>query len=181
MSGIEHVSGQSLDAAALRRAFGCFVTGVTVVTARGADALPCGFTANSFTSASLDPPLVLVCIGHAVESVEIYRECERFAINVLADSQRPISDAFAAELPDRFAGVRWREGAHGAPILEGCAASFECASWRRVEAGDHMILIGRVLALEHSMLRPLVFLRGDYLSLPPEDAPGRPGLSPPTP
>jgi flavin reductase (DIM6/NTAB) family NADH-FMN oxidoreductase RutF len=168
VSRIEPASGQGPDTAALRRALGCFVTGVTVVTTRGAGGLPHGFTANSFTSVSLDPPLLLVCVGHAVESLEVYRECEGFAINVLADSQRAISDTFATKHPDRFAGVRWREGSYGSPLLEGCVASLECASWQRIEAGDHMILIGRVVALEHSTGRPLAFCHGSYLSLPPE-------------
>ena len=166
MSNVEPASGQGTDTAALRRALGCFVTGVTVVTARGADSLPHGFTANSFTSVSLSPPLVLVCVGHAVRGFEVYRECDEFAINVLADSQQPIANAFATELPDRFAGVRWREGSYGSPILEGCVASLECASWRRIEAGDHMILVGRVLAFEDSTGGPLAFCRGSYLSLP---------------
>ena len=166
MSEIEPASGQRPDTAALRRALGCFVTGVTVVTTRGAGGLPHGFTVNSFTSVSLDPPLVLVCVGHAVESLQVYRTCEGFAINMLADSQQAISDTFAMDFPDRFAGIRWREGSYGSPILEGCVASLECASWQRIEAGDHMILIGRVLAFEHSTQRPLVFCRGDYLRLP---------------
>ena len=159
-------SSQGPDTAALRQALGCFVTGVTVVTTRGAGGLPHGFTANSFTSVSLDPPLVLVCVGHAAEDSEVYRECEGFAINMLADSQRALSDTFATDLTDRFAGVRWREGSYGSPILEGCVASLECASWRRIEAGDHMILVGRVLTFEDSTGRPLAFFRGSYLSLP---------------
>ena len=165
MSQIEPASDQRPDTTVLRRALGCFVTGVTVVTTCGADRRPHGFTANSFTSVSLDPPLVLVCVGHAVESLEAYRECEGFAINMLAHSQQATANMFATEFPDRFAGVRWREGSHGSPILEGCVASLECASWQRIEAGDHMILIGRVLASEHSTDHPLAFCRGRYLSL----------------
>ena len=166
MNDVEPASAPGPDAAALRQALGCFVTGVTVVTARGGDGRPHGFTANSFTSVSLDPPLVLVCVGDGVQSFEVYRECETFAINVLADSQQVISNTFATDLPNRFAQVRWREGSYRSPILEGCVASLECASWQRIEAGDHMILVGRVLAFEHSTERPLAFCRGSYLSLP---------------
>ena len=165
MSEAEPVSGQGPDTAALRRALGCFVTGVTIATARGADGRPHGFTANSFTSVSLDPPLVLVCVGHQTEGLEVYRQCPHFAINVLGDSQQVISNRFATERPDRFAGVCWREGSHGLPILEGCIAYLECAAWRRLEAGDHMILIGRVLGCEDSTERPLAFWRGSYRSL----------------
>ena len=171
MNEIEPASARVADAtAALRQALGCFVTGVTVVTACGADGLPHGFTASSFTSVSLSPPLVLVCVGHATESFEVYRECSEFAVNVLGDSQRALSDRFAMEHPDRFAGVRWRRGSCGVPILEGCIASLECAAWRRVEAGDHMILIGRVLEFEHSPDRPLAYWRGGYRSLPLDPA-----------
>ena len=170
VSAMESVAGGSPDAATLRRVLGSFVTGVTVVTTCDGDGAPHGFTANSFTSVSLDPPLVLVCVGHAVEGLEVYRECGGFAVNILADSQQVISETFATERPNRFAGVRWREGVHGSPILEGCVAFLECAPEQRIEAGDHMILIGRVLASEHSAGRPLAFCRGSYLSLPPESA-----------
>ena len=162
---MEPESGQRPDTAALRRALGCFVTGVTIVTARGADGRPHGFTANSFTSVSLDPPLVLVCVGHETEGLEVYRQCPQFAVNVLADSQQAISNRFATERPDRFAGVRWREGSHGLPILERCIASLECTVWQRIEAGDHMILVGQVLECEDSTDRPLAFWRGSYRSL----------------
>ena len=174
MSEAEPVPGRDPGTAALRRALGCFVTGVTVVTARGADGRPHGFTANSFTSVSLDPPLVLVCVGDAVTSLEVFRTCSGFAINVLADSQQAISDVFATDRPDRFAGVPWRAGSHRAPILEGCVASLECTAWQRIEAGDHMILIGRVIGFEYSTHRPLAYFRGGYLSLPP----GRDDLAP---
>ena len=170
MSDLVPMADARPDAAALRRVLGSFVTGVTVVTTRDADGAPHGFTANSFTSVSLDPPLVLVCVGHAVEDLEVYRECRRFAVNILADSQQFISETFATEHPERFAGIRWRKGPCGSPILEGCVASLECTSWQRIEAGDHMILIGRVVACEDSGGRPLVFCRGSYLGLPLENA-----------
>ena len=161
MSGRDHAR-----AAALRQALGCFVTGVTVVTTRDAAGVPHGFTANSFTSVSLDPPLVLVCVGHEVEGLEAFRTCAGFAVNMLSESQRAISDTFASDRPDRFAEVRWREGTRGAPLLDGCVAFLECESRQRIAAGDHMILIGRVTAFTHSAGRPLAFWRGSYLSLP---------------
>ncbi len=167
MNDREPASDQGPDTAALRRALGCFVTGVTVVTTRDAGGAPIGFTANSFTSVSLGPPLVLVCVGREVEDFDVYRRCPGFAINVLGDSQRALSERFATQRPDRFGGVRWREGAHRAPVLEGCIAALECASWRRIEAGDHMILIGRVLRCEDSGDRPLAYWRGSYRRLTP--------------
>ena len=165
MSKAESVSGQGPEPGALRRALGCFVTGVTIVTARGADGRAHGFTANSFASVSLDPPLVLVCVGHEAQGLEVYRRCPQFAICVLGSSQQAISNRFATERPDRFAGVRWREGSYGLPILEGCIASLECAVWQRIEAGDHMVLVGRVLGCEDSPGRPLAFWRGSYRGL----------------
>ena len=178
MSGVDTPADSGPDAESLRRALGCFVTGVTVVTSRDAGGAPHGFTANSFTSVSLDPPLVLVCAGHEVENLDVYRRCSEFAINVLGDSQRSLSNRFATEHPNRFAGVLWRRGAHGAPILEGCIAALECVPWRRIEAGDHMIIIGRVLRCEDSCGRPLAYWRGSYRRLrcdrddvPHEDGP----------
>lgn len=181
LSNVEPASGQGPDSAGLRRALGCFVTGVTVVTARGVDGQPRGFTANSFTSVSLDPPLVLVCVGHETECFNVYRQCSRFAVNMLGDSQQAISVRFATEHSDRFAGVCWREGRYGSPILEGCVASLECAVWRRFEAGDHMVLIGRVLACEDSTDRPLAYWRGRYRSLPVDDDGSERGDGRPTP
>ena len=182
MSNVEPAQNQGPDTDALRLALGCFLTGVTVVTVCDTDGVPHGFTANSFTSVCLDPPLVLVCIGHEVDSVEVYRECEGFAVNILADSQQAVSNTFATDHRNRFAGVGWRLGSHGSPILEGCVASFECAFWQRVEAGDHDILVGRVLAFEQSSGRPLAYWRGSYVSVSSESTsdsctasrPGRP-------
>ena len=186
MSENEPLADRSPDTATLRRALGCFVTGVTVVTTRDGGGVPLGFTANSFTSVSLDPPLVLVCVGHEVDRLDVYRRCSGFAINVLGDAQRALSDRFATEHPNRFAGVRWRRGAHGAPILEGCIAALECAPWRRIEAGDHMILIGRVLRCEDSGDRPLAYWRGRYRrllcdrdELAHEDGPPKSSRAPP--
>lgn len=153
------------DAAALRRTLGCFVTGVTVVTARGSDGAAYGFTANSFTSVSLDPPLVLVCVGDGVQGVEAFRACERFAVNILSDSQQALSRSFADDTPNRFPAADWRDGPHGSPILGDGLGWLECAAERRIDAGDHMILVGRVLAHERSNRRPLVYYRGGYSSL----------------
>ena len=174
MSDFEPAADRDLDTAALRQALGCFVTGVTVVTTRDAGGAPRGFTANSFTSVSLRPPLVLVCVGNEALEAEVYRDCPEFAINVLGDAQQAVSDRFATDRGDRFAGLRWREGSRGSPILEGSLASLECASWRRIDAGDHMILIGRVLAFEHATEHatehpthgPLAYFRGRYVKMP---------------
>ena len=153
------------DDAALRRTLGGFVTGVTVVTARGSDGAAFGFTANSFTAVSLAPPLVLVCVGDAVQGVETFRTCGRFAISILSDSQRALSRSFADDAPNLFPATDWRDGPHGSPILRDGLGWLECAAERRIDAGDHMILVGRVLAHECSDRRPLVYYRGGYASL----------------
>jgi len=147
----------------LRRAFGCFVTGVTIVTAIDSEGRPRGFTANSFTSVSLDPPLVLVCIARTAGSFPLFSRTAHFAINILSEQQRPISSRFASKQADKFAGVAWQPGETGSPLIEGTVAWVDCRMERQIDAGDHLILLGRVLAFGHSMQTPLGFCRGNYL------------------
>ncbi len=152
------------DPADLRRAFGCFPTGVTVLAARASDGTPRGFTANSFCSVSLEPPLVSICIDHRAASLEVFRSSAAFAVNVLSGQQRPVSDLFASKAPDKFERVGWRVGRHGAPLLDASLAWFECRHYRHLEAGDHLMLIGEVLDYAaRNDLRPLGFCQGNYL------------------
>ncbi len=153
-----------IDPRKLRNAFGCYPTGVTVVTTREADGTPRGFTANSFTSVSLDPPLVLVCIASSAASRPVFAEAEHFAVNVLGDSQRTVSARFASPSPDKFSGIDWQPGRHGAPIVVGVLAWFECARHDTVAAGDHELLIGRVVDFHAGEGNPLGYLRGAYVS-----------------
>ena len=153
-----------IDTRALRDALGTFMTGVTVVTTRDAAGAPRGFTANSFTSVSLDPPLLLVCIAKASRSLETFTCAEGFAVNVLSDDQRDISTTFARPGGDRFAGLGWRAGASGAPILDGVAAWFDCSRHDVVDAGDHAILIGRIEEFASSERGALGFARGGYFT-----------------
>jgi flavin reductase (DIM6/NTAB) family NADH-FMN oxidoreductase RutF len=153
------------DAADLRRAFGTFLTGVTVVTTRDAAGTPCGMTANSFTSVSLDPPLVLVCIGKGSSSIGAFEAADRFAVNILGGEQTEVATAFAARGIDRFATVACREAATGAPVLADCLSWFDCTLHQRVIAGDHVILIGRVADFEVRSLEPLGFCRGRFVNL----------------
>ena len=148
----------------LRKALGAFVTGVTVVTTCEADGTPRGFTANSFTSVSLDPPLVLVCIATSALSYPVFQACGHFAINILAEDQTETSSIFASKAPDKFDRAAWRKGAGGSPIIEGAAAWLACAMHDQVEAGDHAILIGRVVDFAHSPSNPLGFCRGSYVN-----------------
>ena len=154
------------DPRTLRDALGCFATGVTVVTTRDADGRPLGLTANSFTSVSLDPPLILFCLAKTSGSLERFAEAGHFAVNVLHIGQQPVSSLFARRAEDRFRDVAWETWDTDAPILTGCLASFECASDKVVDAGDHLVFIGRVTRARFEPHRdPLLYFRGRYRRL----------------
>lgn len=154
-----------LSPRALRAAFGSFMTGVTVVTALRDDGTPVGFTANSFSSVSLDPPLLLVCPGKFLSSYEAFARCRHFAVNILSEGQEAVSNTFASFKGDRFAEVAHRLNAHGVPLIEGATAQFSCTTEQIVPAGDHCILIGRVEEMHHSDSPGLGYVNGQYFSL----------------
>jgi flavin reductase (DIM6/NTAB) family NADH-FMN oxidoreductase RutF/pimeloyl-ACP methyl ester carboxylesterase len=164
MSAEEYRNGS--DARLLRNAMGCFATGVTVVTAFGSDGLPKGATVNSFTSVSLDPPMLLVCIAKGTETAEVIHDAERFAVNLLQSSQRSTSNCFATKGIDRFAEEEWQMGEWGAPIFPSSLGAFECKRHTIHEGGDHFILIGAVERAHFWPARdPLLFYRGGYRHL----------------
>ena len=152
------------DPRELRNAFGTFMTGVTVVTTRGPDGAPLGFTANSFTSVSLDPPLVLVCLANSSRNFAAFTRAGGFAVNILSEAQKDVSNTFARPGEDRFSGVDWRDGPNGGPIIGGASAWFDCSMFKTVDAGDHVILIGRVEAFETSPAPGLGYARGAYVT-----------------
>lgn len=154
----------ALDPRALRNAFGAYMTGVTVVTARDADGAPVGFTANSFTSVSLEPPLVLVCLANTSANYDLFTEASGFAVNVLAETQKDISNTFARPAEDRFADVDWQIGPKGSPILSGVSAWFDCEMHQVVPAGDHVILIGKVGGFDTDTAPGLGYVRGAYVT-----------------
>ena len=154
-----------LDAKKLRTAFGSFMTGVTVATTTDGNDIPVGFTANSFTSVSLLPPLLLVCPARTLSSFEVFNSCPRFAINILADDQRDIANLFASPGGDRFERAAWRKDKSGCPLIDDAAAFFSCAVESRVDAGDHIILIGRVDDFGFSGRPGLGYFNGGYFSL----------------
>ncbi|MFO1149531.1 MAG: flavin reductase [Alsobacter sp.] len=158
------MSEPAIDPRALRDAFGAFMTGVTVVTTRAADGKPLGFTANSFASVSLSPPLLLVCIARTSRNFAAMTAAPGFAVNILAEHQKAVSNTFAKPVEDRFSAVDWRSGPHGSPVFAEAAAWFDCAMERVVEAGDHAILIGRVEAFENSGRNGLGYARGGYFT-----------------
>jgi flavin reductase (DIM6/NTAB) family NADH-FMN oxidoreductase RutF/pimeloyl-ACP methyl ester carboxylesterase len=155
---------KSIDPKSLRRALGSFATGVTVVATVQHDGTPRGFTANSFTSVSLDPPLVLICIAKAASGYGLFSETARFSISVLAMDQREISGLFASKAADKFERAAWRRSAGGNPIIEGAAAWFDCRTHSVVDAGDHAVLIGRVLDFGDTASNPLGYCRGAYVT-----------------
>lgn len=153
-----------IDPRELRKALGTFMTGVTVITTIDGDDNPRGFTANSFTSVSLEPPLVLVCVDHNALSYPVYEATEHFAVNILAEEQREVSGIFAGKAPDKFSHVSWHRGVTGSPVIEGSLAWVDCRIHQRVEAGDHLVLIGEVRDFRYTAANPLGYFRGAYLT-----------------
>ncbi len=153
------------DHRALRDAFGCFATGVTIVTSFDDDGQHVGFTANSFTSVSLDPPLLLVCPGKNSTCLPIIRQAGRFGISVLSGHQQSVAERFAARGVDRFTEGEWVEGESGVMLLEGACANFACTLLSEMDGGDHVVLLGRIDSFRSADNRnPLMFLRGRYTS-----------------
>ncbi len=153
------------DARTLRDALGCFATGVTIVTAATPDG-PIGLTANSFTSLSLDPPLLLVCVANAAGSAPALREAAHFAVNILQIGQQPVSNRFARRGEERFAADDWSHGEWGAPVFHDSLGSFECSRYAVYDGGDHFILVGRVEKATFEPRRdPLLYFRGKYRRL----------------
>ena len=153
----------SFSAQEFRAALGMFATGVTIVTARGADGQVIGLTANSFNSVSLAPPLVLWSLSRAAASLSVFSAGSHYAINVLAADQKPLAERFATRGADRWSGVTFEEGAGGAPLLHGAAATFECFNRSRYEEGDHVIFVGEVERCAHRTgASPLLFHGGRY-------------------
>ncbi|MEE2774643.1 MAG: CoA transferase [Pseudomonadota bacterium] len=152
------------DSLALRKAFGTFTTGVTIVTTLQDDGIPRGFTANSFSSVSLEPPLLLVCLSKAGLSYKVFAESTYFAINVLRDDQKELSSLFATQSEEKFTSAVWSHGHEYMPILKGCLSSFVCKNERIVDAGDHTVLIGRVEKFSTNQGRPLLYYKGKYVS-----------------
>lgn len=155
------IGGPQIDSRAFRDALGCFATGVTVVTAKARDGRPFGVTVNSFSSLSLDPPLILWSLSSGSGTYSAFLEASHFAVHVLCVNQEHICLQFARSGIDRFGGIDLGEGAGGVPILPDTAALFECRSLYRYWGGDHVIFIGRVERFQQWPERkPLMFHQG---------------------
>jgi 3-hydroxy-9,10-secoandrosta-1,3,5(10)-triene-9,17-dione monooxygenase reductase component len=151
-----------VDSRLLRDVLGHFASGVTVVTADTAEG-PIGFTCQSFSSLSLDPPLVVFAPARTSHTWPRLRELGRFCVNVLAEEQTDLSTRFARSGTDKFAGVPWRPSRHGSPVLDGVVAWIDCQLWAEYDGGDHTLVAARVLDLGADPgHRPLLFHRGVY-------------------
>ncbi len=148
-----------------RQACGRFATGVTIASVLDAEAVPHGLTVSSFSSVSLDPPLVLICLGHAVTAIELFRSAAYFGINVLAEGQEPLAELFARKGCDRFEGLEWYRGETGVPLLPDTLAAIECAVVARHTAGDHDILVGGMVRMRVSEGAPLLHFASRYRRL----------------
>ncbi|MBI4518251.1 MAG: flavin reductase family protein [Deltaproteobacteria bacterium] len=153
-----------IDKDQFRRVLGHLAVGVTVVTTRSAEGTPHGLTVTSFTSLSLSPPLVLVCIDKTAESYDHFRSGV-FAVNLLAEGQDVISQRFAKSGGDKFSETDYRWGTTGAPILAGTLGCLECRIAHAYEGGDHTIFVGEVEAANASTGEPLLYFRGAYRRL----------------
>lgn len=149
------------DARAFRRCLSQFATGVTVITAE-TDGTRVGVTANSFSSLSLDPPLVLWSIARTSRSFAAFERSRHFAVNILTTDQIEVSQRFSSADTDKFAGVAWRPGMHGTPVIDGVAAVFECSTEQIYDGGDHIILIGRVHNYARYAGKVLLYSQGQY-------------------
>ena len=154
-----------VEAAQFRQLMGRFATGVTIVTARGADGQPAGMTASSVASVSLDPPLLLVAVDRQNDMHDALLAAADFAINILAADQEAMARRFAVVEANRFDGVGYREGRRGVPLIDGALAHIECAKHAAVPSGDHTVFFGLVTGGEVSERRPLLYYRGGYASL----------------
>jgi flavin reductase (DIM6/NTAB) family NADH-FMN oxidoreductase RutF len=150
---------------ALRDMLGRFATGVTVMTARGSDGELVGITVNSFTSVSLDPPLILWCLADTSGQTKLFQSGFPFVVNILSDDQLEQAKQFARSGPTEFQGAHFQVTQTGLPRLEGCVGALECEVTARYPGGDHVIVLGRVTALHAGGSHPLVFYAGHFKRL----------------
>jgi flavin reductase (DIM6/NTAB) family NADH-FMN oxidoreductase RutF len=150
------------DADEFRRVLGQFATGVTIITAVD-DGEPVGVAANSFTSVSLDPPLVLFCVARTSSTWPRIERARKFAVNILGEHQEDLCQLFATKGADRFGQIDWHDGVGGSPVLHETLAYLDCEFWAEYDGGDHIIVVGRVLDLGVDRdAGPLLFFSGSY-------------------
>jgi len=156
----------TFDAKEFRNALGCFATGITVVTSRSAAAEPLGVTINSFSSVSLDPPLVLFSLARVGGHCQEFINAGKFAVNVLTPDQRALSDRFASARENRFEGIEFKAGENGCPVFSNSLSVFECETFAVHDGGDHAVFICKVTnVVSGEDNEALLFHKGQYHSL----------------
>lgn len=155
---------------ALRKALGCYATGVTIITTIDENGKNYGLTANSFNSVSLDPPLILWSLDKKRTGHKAFDIGRAFAVHVLSEDQVDYSNAFAVSAEDKFEGLDYHQASDNVPLLPGCAAVFQCETHQMHDAGDHIIVIGRVKSFDTTDKPPLVYHRGSYCRIHPGTA-----------
>jgi 3-hydroxy-9,10-secoandrosta-1,3,5(10)-triene-9,17-dione monooxygenase reductase component len=158
------------ESRSLRDAFGSFATGVTIVTTTGPAGADIGLTANSFSSVSLDPPMVLWSLARTSTNIDAFRISAHFAVHILSADQEALSSRFASKVADRFEGLALDRGPGGIPMLPDCMARFACKLAYQYEGGDHVIFVGEIVDFSHSARKPLVFHGGRYGMLLPKQS-----------
>lgn len=156
-----------------RDALGLFPTGIAVVTTVDADGHPAGVTVNSFTSVSLEPPLILVSLARTSRSLDTFNAAKHFAVSLLRHDQRQVSSAFASTAGERFNQVRHRAGHGACPVIEPHLVAFECEVHARYDGGDHVLLLGKVTKIDpgkDAVPQPLLYFRGQYRELSEQHA-----------
>lgn len=158
---VSEVTSQMIDQRDLRNAFGQFATGVTVITTTDLDGRCYGLTANSFSSVSIEPALLLFCPSKQIQSLPVLERVGHFTVNILRADQQDLARQFARPAEDKFVGVKFSRGIFGDPVLDGCLATFQCSQYANHDAGDHRVLIGQVHEFAyHPEREPLLFHQG---------------------
>lgn len=145
-----------------RRALSRFASGVTVVTLKDKTGTPHGITVSAFSSVSLEPPLVLVCIDNDAGTHRIFHESKRFVVNILSEDQNEHSNQFASSIPDKFLNIHHHEGLEGIPVLKNALVNLECRLVQDFVAGDHTVFIGEIEQVQINEGNPLVYYQGNY-------------------
>jgi flavin reductase (DIM6/NTAB) family NADH-FMN oxidoreductase RutF len=156
----------AIDPRELRNVMGNFATGVTIITTKDATGKPFGLTANAFSSLSLDPPLLLICVDKKVDCYACFEETKVFGVNFLSEDQDQLSTRFATKGIEKFEGVSYKLGELGVALLDGAVTHIECKLVNAYEGGDHTIYIGEIQNATVLSDRPLLFFRGKYYKLP---------------
>ena len=162
-----YVNTMALEARDIRNVLGHFATGVTVITTKSKTGIPFGLTVNSFTSLSLNPPLVIVCVDKTVDCYSCFEDSKVFAVNVLGEDQEELSQRFATKGIEKFEGIKWSMGEKGSPLLDGVIGAIECNVVQNYDGGDHTIFLGEIVKATAKGDRPLLFCKGKYQRLPP--------------